>query len=277
MVQHKTLSSPLSPSPSPSPSHHSHNEEKVQQPPARFKGVRYRSWGRWVSEIRLPRSRERVWLGSFATAEMASRAFEAASIALHGSPSSPDHGHRRRRRRLPRAAATGPQPGSGTPAQHRLFKDKIRAIASAAAAAASIKPGGASLSNLPPQFYTEPTTYSRNSPTIDVVVVDDDDDDDDDEDDSDTRVSMWNHHWAMNRSPGSEESSSDSYFTDSSSSQGDSPVQNEWAGLELELDGWTWNLEQEISVSQRRKGWNLWEADLQILQELEQDLASNSI
>ena len=268
MVQHKTLSSPLSPSPSPSPSHHSHNEVKVQPavpapPPARFKGVRYRSWGRWVSEIRLPRSRERVWLGSFATAEMASRAFEAASIALHGSPSSPDHGHGRRRR-LPRAAAAG----SGTPAQHRLFKDKIRAIASAAAAAASVKPGGAFLSNLPPQMYPEPTTYSKLSPGIEY---------DEEEVDSDTSVSMWNHHWAMNRSPGSEESSSDSYFTDSSSSQGDSPVQNEWAGLELELDGWTWNLEQEISVSQRRKGWNLWEADLQILQELEQDLASNSI
>ena len=275
MVQHKTLSSPLSPSPSPSPSHHSHNEVKVQQPPARFKGVRYRSWGRWVSEIRLPRSRERVWLGSFATAEMASRAFEAASIALHGSPSSPDHGHRRRRRRLPRATATGPQPGSGTPAQRHLFKDKIRAIASAAAAAASIKPGGASLSNLPPQFYTEPTTYSRNSPGIEY---------DEEEVDSDTSVSMWNHHWAMNRSPGSEESSSssssDSYY--GSNSQDDSPVQNEWAGLglglglELELDG-PWNLEQEISVSQRRKGGNLWEADLQILQELEQDLASDSI
>ena len=261
MVQHKTLSSPLSPSPSPSPSHHSHNEVKVQPavpapPPARFKGVRYRSWGRWVSEIRLPRSRERVWLGSFATAEMASRAFEAASIALHGSPSSPDHGHRRRRRRLPRAAATGPQPGSGTPAQHRLFKDKIRAIASAAAAAASVKPGGAFLSNLPPQMYPEPTTYSKLSPGIEY---------DEDEVDSDTRVSMWNHHWAMNQNPRSEESSSssssDSYY--GSNSQDDSPVQNEWAGLglELELDG----------------PWNLWEADLQILQELEQDLASNSI
>ena len=252
MVQHKTLSSPLSPSPSPSPSHHSHNEEKVQQPPARFKGVRYRSWGRWVSEIRLPRSRERVWLGSFATAEMASRAFEAASIALHGSPSSPDHGHGRRRR-LPRAAAAG----SGTPAQHRLFKDKIRAIASAAAAAASVKPGGAFLSNLPPQMYPEPTTYSKLSPGIEY---------DEEEVDSDTSVSMWNHHWAMNQNPRSEESSSSSSsdsYSDSSSSQGDSPVQNEWAGLglELELDG----------------PWNLWEADLQILRELEQDLACNSI
>ena len=232
--------------------------------PPRFKGVRYRSWGRWVSEIRLPRSRERVWLGSFATAEMASRAFEAASIALHGSPPSPDNGRPR-----PRHRAAGPKPGFGTPAQHRLFKDKIRAIANAAAA--SVKPGGAALSKISAQFcemYPKPkTNLSGNySPGIEY---------DEDEVDSETRVPMWNHHWAINgSSPGSEEESSDSY-SDSGSSSQDSAVQNDWAGFMEELDG-TWGLEQQISMSER-KGLDLWEADLRILWELEQDLASNSI
>ncbi|KAK8637845.1 hypothetical protein V6N13_136304 [Hibiscus sabdariffa] len=51
---------------------------------AQFKGVRKRKWGKWVSEIRLPNSRERIWLGSYDTAEKAARAFDAASFCLRG-------------------------------------------------------------------------------------------------------------------------------------------------------------------------------------------------
>lgn len=51
----------------------------------RFKGVRMRSWGRWVSEIRLPNTRARLWLGSYATAEQAARAFDVAVTCLRGS------------------------------------------------------------------------------------------------------------------------------------------------------------------------------------------------
>lgn len=56
-------------------------------PPAerRYKGVRLRKWGRWVSEIRLPNSRERIWLGSYESAEKAARAFDAAAVCLRGS------------------------------------------------------------------------------------------------------------------------------------------------------------------------------------------------
>lgn len=50
----------------------------------KYKGVRKRKWGKWVSEIRLPNSRERIWLGSYDTPEKAARAFDAALYCLRG-------------------------------------------------------------------------------------------------------------------------------------------------------------------------------------------------
>lgn len=50
----------------------------------KFRGVRKRKWGKWVSEIRLPHSRERIWLGSYDSAEKAARAFDAAMFCLRG-------------------------------------------------------------------------------------------------------------------------------------------------------------------------------------------------
>ncbi|XP_044463420.1 ethylene-responsive transcription factor ERF017-like [Mangifera indica] len=49
-----------------------------------YKGVRKRKWGKWVSEIRLPNSRQRIWLGSYDTPEKAARAFDAALFCLRG-------------------------------------------------------------------------------------------------------------------------------------------------------------------------------------------------
>ncbi|MCL7026067.1 hypothetical protein MKW94_027935 [Papaver nudicaule] len=61
---------------------HNSNGSTSEQP--KYKGVRKRKWGKWVAEIRLPNSRERIWLGSHDTPEKAARAFDAALFCLRG-------------------------------------------------------------------------------------------------------------------------------------------------------------------------------------------------
>ncbi|EXB58672.1 Ethylene-responsive transcription factor [Morus notabilis] len=53
-----------------------------------YKGVRMRTWGKWVSEIRVPKSGERIWLGSYDAPEKAARAYDAAQYCIRGERGS---------------------------------------------------------------------------------------------------------------------------------------------------------------------------------------------
>lgn len=124
-----------------------------------YKGVRQRTWGKWVAEIREPNQGSRIWLGTFNTSHEAAIAYDAAARKLYGADAKLNLPHINRRSPYPvySSANTVPNPinSGGNQGLQMQVPNQQHAFADFASSSSSFQS---------PQFYTNEGMFFEQNP-----------------------------------------------------------------------------------------------------------------
>ncbi|KAH9297864.1 hypothetical protein KI387_029546 [Taxus chinensis] len=97
-------------------------QNRLHRTTRHFKGVRLRKGGKWVSEVRMPNSTGRIWLGSYDSPQQAARAYDCAVYCLRGRNANFNFPHS-----LPEIPSTSSlSPAQIQPAAAKFAREELR-------------------------------------------------------------------------------------------------------------------------------------------------------